>query len=61
MELRKADRNDIDDFVRVYTEAYKGLENYAYTRKKDVKNYFKWLLSRDEDGVMVAVIDGKAV
>ncbi len=61
MEIRKADRNDIDDFVEVYMEAYKGLENYAYTRKRDVKNYFKWLLSRDKDGVMVVVIDGKAV
>jgi len=61
VEIRKAERTDIDEFVKIYTESYRGLENYAYTRKRDVKNYFKWLLSRDKDGVMVAVIENKAV
>ncbi|AAB90723.1 GNAT family N-acetyltransferase [Archaeoglobus fulgidus] len=61
MEIRRADKDDLDDFVRVYVESYRGLEDYAYTRKRDVKNYFKWLLSRDKDGVMVAEIDGEAV
>lgn len=61
MEIRKADRSGIDDFVRVYIESYRGLENYAYTRKRDIKNYFKWLLSRDKDGVMVALINSEAV
>jgi ribosomal protein S18 acetylase RimI-like enzyme len=61
VEIRRADKDDLDDFVRVYVESYRGLEDYAYTRKRDVKNYFKWLLSRDKDGVMVAEIDGEAV
>jgi len=61
VEIRKAERTDIDEFVKIYTESYRGLENYAYTRKRDIKNYFKWLLSRDKDGVMVAVIENKAV
>ncbi len=61
MEIRKADKDDLDDFVRVYVESYRGLEDYAYTRKRDIKNYFKWLLSRDNEGVMAAVIDGETV
>ncbi len=60
MQIRRVKREDIDDFVAVYTEAYRGLEEYAYTKRRDVKNYFKWLFSRDRDGFFVAV-DDKAV
>jgi len=34
---------------------------YAYTRIRDIKRYFKWLLSRDPDGFFVAEIDGTVV
>ena len=60
MQIRRVKREDIDDFVAVYTEAYRGLEEYAYTKRRDVKNYFKWLFSRDRDGFLGAV-DDKAV
>ncbi len=57
MQIRRVERRDIDDFTRIYTEAYRGLEEYAYTKRRDIRNYFKWLYSRDRDGFFVAVGD----
>ncbi|AGK60799.1 Acetyltransferase [Archaeoglobus sulfaticallidus PM70-1] len=51
--IRKVDRSDLEAFVNIYIEAYRGLEEYAYTKRKEIKNYFKWLRNRDEDGFMV--------
>ncbi len=61
MIIRRVKRGDIDTFVEVYEKAYKGLEEYAYTKRRDIRNYFKWLYSRDKDGFMVAEVDGRAV
>jgi ribosomal protein S18 acetylase RimI-like enzyme len=59
--IRKAERGDIDSFVEVYAASYKGMEEYAYTKRREIRNYFKWLQSRDRDGLMVAVVDDKVV
>ena len=34
--------------------------NYAYTTRKDMKRYFKWLLQRDAEGFFVAEICNSA-
>ena len=57
MKVRKINASDMDSFIKLYFEAYKGLENYAYRLRRDVKRYFKWLLSRDADGFFVAELD----
>jgi len=57
VDVRNVRVNDIDDFVRLYSEAYRGLEEYAYRRERDIKRYFKWLLSRDPDGFYLAEIN----
>jgi len=57
VDVRNVRVNDIDDFVRLYSEAYRGLEEYAYRRERDMKRYFKWLLSRDPDGFYLAEIN----
>lgn len=54
-------REDIQNFVDVYAISYKGLEEYAYRTKRDIRNYFKWLFKRDKNGFFVAEIDAKAV
>ncbi len=61
MRIRNVRREDIDAFVKVYEEAYKGLEEYAYTKRRDIRNYFKWLYSRDKDGFMIVEDDDRAV
>ncbi|WP_202318441.1 GNAT family N-acetyltransferase [Archaeoglobus neptunius] len=61
MIVRTVERDDISSFVEVYTKAYEGLEEYAYTRRREIRNYFKWLFSRDRDGFMVAEVDGEVV
>ena len=57
MFIRRANADDVNDFIRVYERAYKGLERYAYTKRRDIRSYFKWLRRRDPDGMFVAVID----
>lgn len=61
LRIRNVKNSDLDDFVRIYKEAYRGLEEYAYTRTKDIRWYFRWLMGRDCDGFFVAEVDGKTV
>ena len=57
MKIRNVKAEDIAHFVNLYIEAYKGLEKYAYTKERDVKRYFKWLLSRDPNGFFIAELE----
>jgi len=61
IRIRNVTNEDLDDFVEIYREAYRGLEEYAYTRTRDIKSYFRWLMNRDRDGFFVAEIDDKPV
>ncbi len=57
MLIRKAKADDIGSFVRIYQEAYRGLEEYAYRTRKEIRRYFKWLRKRNPDGIFVAVVE----
>ncbi len=57
MIIRKVKRDDMSTFVELYIEAYEGYEEYAYTSRREIRNYFKWLYGRDRDGFLVAEID----
>ncbi|MET1124113.1 MAG: GNAT family N-acetyltransferase [Archaeoglobaceae archaeon] len=61
MIIRRVEKEDLGAFVEVYVNSYRGLEEYAYTSKRDIRSYFRWLYSRDRDGFMVAEVDGKPV
>ncbi len=52
--FRKVSPEDLNEFVRVYKDSYKELEEYAYTKNKEIKSYFKWMFSRDKHGFIVA-------
>jgi|Deesub1362B_J571_1020462.scaffolds.fasta_scaffold00066_25 ribosomal protein S18 acetylase RimI-like enzyme len=52
--LRRVSLEDLKDFVRVYRDSYKDLEEYAYTKTRQIKSYFKWMFSRDKDGFIIA-------
>ena len=54
MKIRSVRASDINSFVKLYSEAYRGLEKYAYRRMKDIRRYFRWLLSRDPNGFFIA-------
>lgn len=51
----------MESFVEIYTESYRGLEEYAYTKRREIKNYFKWLMTRDKEGFMLVEVDGIVV
>ena len=53
MNIRKVVPTDIESFVKLYTLSYKGLEEYAYTQKKEIEGYFRWLLKRDSEGFLI--------
>jgi len=57
VKIRKVKASDIDSFIKLYIEAYKGLNKYAYNKRKDIKHYFKWLLSRDANGFLIAELN----
>lgn len=61
MEIREVRREDAEIFVEAYIESYRGLENYAYRRRRLAKGYFRWLLGRDSSGFMAAELDGRVV
>ncbi len=56
IEIKRVD--DIKPYVKqlskLYMDAYKGLEKYAYTKPKDVRGYIEWLFKRDKDGFFIA-------
>jgi len=57
VNIRKVMLTDIESFVDLYILSYKGLEQYAYTRKGDIEDYFKWLLKRDSEGFLMVEAD----
>lgn len=61
LKIRNVTSDDLNAFVEIYKQAYKGLEEYAYTKTKDIKSYFRWLMNRDKDGFFVAEVDGNPV
>ena len=61
IKIERISERDIPELVNIYMEAYKGLEEYAYTHPKDIRSYIKWLLKRDPEGVWKVELDGKKV
>jgi len=61
IRIRNVTNDDLDDFVEIYRLAYRGLEEYAYTKTRDIKSYFRWLMNRDRDGFFVAEVDDRPV
>ena len=57
MKIRNVKAEDMQAFVRLYSKAYRGIEKYAYTRGRDIKRYFKWLLSREPNGFFIAELE----
>jgi len=55
--IKRVTKNYEKYFVEVYIQAYKGLEEYAYTNRRDVKWYFRWLLRRDQNGFFTYILD----
>jgi len=56
VRIRNATKENRKSFVKIYSEAYSNLEEYAYRSNKETKRYFNWLFQRDPDGFFVAEI-----
>ncbi|MEM2321354.1 MAG: GNAT family N-acetyltransferase [Candidatus Bathyarchaeia archaeon] len=53
MHIRRVNLKDLQAFARLYKLSYKGLEEYAYIKDRDIKDYFRWLLKRDPEGFLI--------
>ncbi|MEM1990101.1 MAG: hypothetical protein QW782_05655 [Candidatus Bathyarchaeia archaeon] len=38
VNVRAVKPNDVDTFINLYIQSYKGLEEYAYTTKRDIRD-----------------------
>ena len=56
IRIRYVRREDMQNFIKLYSKSYENIKEYAYTTRKDMKRYFKWLLQRDAEGFFVAEI-----
>ncbi len=54
MRIRRAKEEDQEDFLQVYNMAYKDIQEYSYPDDNYVRKYFRWLMGRDSNGVLVA-------
>ncbi len=61
IEIERVVPEDSKEFLRVYKEAYSGLEEYAYREEIAIKGYFRWLYHRDPSGFFKAKVDGEVV
>jgi ribosomal protein S18 acetylase RimI-like enzyme len=61
ISFRGVSGQDIGDLVNVYKRSYEGLEEYAYTRNREIKSYLRWMLSRDRDGFILAELESGKV
>jgi len=63
MELVKINHiKDVEQaLIEVYLSGYKGLEQYSYHKRKDVKSYLRWLFRCDPNGFFVAKEEEKIV
>lgn len=52
--LRNVRKEDLRIFVESYKKAYEELKDYKYWKDEDIKNYFKWLYKRDQNGFFIA-------
>ena len=49
------------ELIEAYIDAYRGLERYADVEDKKIEDYFLWLITKDPEGVLVALLGGKLV
>ncbi len=52
-KIRKVMDKDLEALVDAYRDAYRDLEDYAYTKTTDIRRYLKWLMNRDRDGFLL--------
>ncbi len=47
-------REHLDVLQHIYMRAYAGMERYAYTERRRVRSYLRWLMKRDPEGGFLA-------
>ncbi len=53
--------DELEELVRIYMRAYRGLEEYAERTPEDARAYLEWLYGTCPEGFFVAEVDGKVV
>ncbi len=58
MVLRQGSSRDLGELIEVYRSGYEGMEEYAYTSSRRIREYIKWLLRGDKEGFFVVEEEG---
>ncbi|RLF48502.1 MAG: N-acetyltransferase [Thermoplasmata archaeon] len=61
IKIVRGRREDLRVLVDLYLEAYRDMEYYHYRKRRDVNRYFKWMFSRDSNGLFIALDGDKVV
>lgn len=65
MEISKLKEEDFKEklpkLIEVYSDGYRGMKEYAYQRRRDIKNYINWLYRCDPIAFMVLIEDDEAI
>ncbi len=61
LRIERVKESELESLIDVYRKAYRGLEEYADTDRKKIREYLRWLFNRDREGFFVAKVDGKIV
>ncbi len=59
LEVRRIKRHHMNVLQQIYTEAYAGMREYAYTGRRRVISYLRWLFRRDPEGGYLALRDAE--
>ncbi|MDL1957320.1 MAG: GNAT family N-acetyltransferase [Candidatus Desulfofervidus auxilii] len=54
-------KQNLENLIKIYLNAYKDLKAYAYTHRRNVKSYLKWLYKSDPESFFIAISDKKII
>ena len=60
-KIVNAGEDELEQLIELYIQGYKGLEEYSYTNRKDVKAYIRWLWKRDRYGIFIAKAQNRVI
>ncbi|MEM5831844.1 MAG: GNAT family N-acetyltransferase [Candidatus Aenigmatarchaeota archaeon] len=61
IKIRSANIGDIENFVSAYILSYsdESVKKYSFSKISRIKKYFKWLLRKCKENLLVAEVNGK--
>lgn len=59
--IRPVERHELEKLIEIYRSGYEGLEEYAETDEKDIRDYLEWLYEGEPNGFLVAETESELI